>query len=314
MPVSVAFIKELENLEPKLRHVLLSMLEELERQREESVTKKEFNELKEIVSNMGKSIIELTEAQKRTEARVEELAEAQKRTEARVEELAGAQKRTEARLESLAARVEELAEAQKRTEARLESLAARVEELAEAQKRTEARVEELAEAQKRTETRLESLAARVEELSEAQKRTEHEIEKLTKRIATVEERLEGISNSIGYTLENSSYKTLPHLLLERYNIKIEGKLRRQYISINHKNIQVNIYGHATKEDKHILILGECKVRPSKKEIERFHKYAKLIEEKENTNTFLLFVAHDFPPEIEKLLKEKGIAYFWSYEL
>ena len=60
-----------------------------------SVTKTEFNQLKDIVS-------ELAEAQKRTEIRVEELAQAQARTEIRLEELAEAQLRTEQRLEQLA--------------------------------------------------------------------------------------------------------------------------------------------------------------------------------------------------------------------
>ena len=94
MPVSVALIRKLEEIEPRLRGVLFAILEEIERQREETVTKKEFNELKEIVR-------ELAEAQKRTEQRVEELAQAQKRTEQRVEELAQAQKRTEQELQKL---------------------------------------------------------------------------------------------------------------------------------------------------------------------------------------------------------------------
>ena len=115
MGVSVSLIRKLEQVEPFLREVLIAVLEEIERQREETVTKKEFNELKEIVR-------ELAEAQKRTEQRVEELAEAQKRTEQRVEELAQAQSRTEQRLDSLAQKVEELAAAQKRTEEELRKL------------------------------------------------------------------------------------------------------------------------------------------------------------------------------------------------
>jgi predicted nuclease with TOPRIM domain len=75
-----------------------------------SVTKVEFNELKDVVRD-------LAEAQKRTEQRVEELAEAQKRTEQQVEELAEAQK--------------ELAEAQKRTENAVERLARQVGGLSE---------------------------------------------------------------------------------------------------------------------------------------------------------------------------------------
>ena len=98
-----------ETMEPsaakKIAEVLGVVYEELRN----TVTKEEFNELKDVVKD-------LAEAQKRTEQRVEELAEAQKRTEQRVEELAEAQKRTEQR-------VEELAEAQKRTEHEVRELA-----------------------------------------------------------------------------------------------------------------------------------------------------------------------------------------------
>lgn len=94
MQISVSLIRKLEQVDPALRDVLFAILEEMDRQREETVTKKEFNELKEIVR-------ELAEAQKRTELKVEELAEAQKRTELRVEELAEAQKETQRELHKL---------------------------------------------------------------------------------------------------------------------------------------------------------------------------------------------------------------------
>ena len=51
------------------------------------------------------AVLELAQAQARTEQRLEELAQAQKRTEQRVEELAQAQKRTEAILQKLVIRV-----------------------------------------------------------------------------------------------------------------------------------------------------------------------------------------------------------------
>ncbi|RLA97144.1 MAG: hypothetical protein DRG32_04075, partial [Deltaproteobacteria bacterium] len=87
MPISVSFIKRLESVSPELRQVLLELLEEVERQREESVTKREFNELKEIVRELAQRVNELAEAQRRTEQRVEELAEAQAKTEERVSRL-----------------------------------------------------------------------------------------------------------------------------------------------------------------------------------------------------------------------------------
>ena len=117
-----------------------------------------------------------------------------------------------------------------------------------------------------------------------------------------------------YELANISYKALPRLLRERYGLEIEGKLIRRYVPVGRKEIQVNIYGHARKDGRRLLVLGECKVRPSCREIERFEKYARRIAEGENVEPFLVFVSHDFPPKIEKLLQDKGIAYFWSYEL
>jgi len=74
MPVSITLIRKLEGIEPRLREILFAILEEMERQRVEAITKKEFNGLKEIIE-------ELAEAQRRTEKTVEELAEAQRRTE-----------------------------------------------------------------------------------------------------------------------------------------------------------------------------------------------------------------------------------------
>jgi len=136
MPISVALIRKLDAVPPELKDIFLTLVEELERNRQETVTKREFNELKQVVK-------ELADAQKRSEERlsrletvVAELAEAQKRTEQRLNELAEAQKRTEQRLN-------ELAEAQKRTEQRLN-------ELAEAQKRTEEEIRKLTGSLKRT--------------------------------------------------------------------------------------------------------------------------------------------------------------------
>ncbi len=123
MPFSTNVIRLLEEIEPSLRKVLIAILEEIERQREETVTRKEFLEFArhtdENFQKVWQSIRELAEAQKRTEHSLEEfkktteenfqkvwksineLAEAQKRTEARVEELAEAQKRTEAEIRKL---------------------------------------------------------------------------------------------------------------------------------------------------------------------------------------------------------------------
>ena len=267
----IKYIEAIEGLPIEIKLPLMKAFELFREEIAETVKRSDFEGLKAVVQ-------ELAEAQKRTEQRVEELAEAQKRTEQRVEELAEAQKRTEQR-------VEELAEAQRRTEESLESF------------------------KKTTEENFNRVWKAIDELAEAQKRTEESLNRLIKRVDIIEERLEGISNSVGYSLENTAYRALPGLL-RKEGILVSGRLIRRYWEEN----QINIWGRGKKRGKDILLLGESKVRPSKKEIDRFIKIAEEIKKKEKTETYLLFVAHDYPPAIEEYLKEKKIKYYWSYEL
>ncbi|MCZ7637800.1 MAG: DUF3782 domain-containing protein [Verrucomicrobia bacterium] len=182
---------------------IASLLGVMYRDLQQTVTKDDFRELKQTVSDLASAqqrtevrldalterVDALAAAQQRTEQRVEELAAAQQRTEQRVEELAAAQQRTEQRVEELAAaqqrteqRVEELAAAQQRTEQR-------VEELAAAQQRTEQRVGELAVAQQRTEQRVEELAVALQQTQEAMKAGFLEVEQ---RFALVDRRFDAI--------------------------------------------------------------------------------------------------------------------------
>ena len=195
-----------------------------------------------------------------------------------------------------------------------------VNELAEAQKRSEERltrlevtVAELAEAQKRSEERLTRLEATVAELAEAQKRTEDALAQLTLRHDELHERLEGLSNTVGYTLEDRALFGLPRVL-EQEGITLEDGLVRKYTWVGRKGRQINIYGHGRRGDQPVLIVGEAKVRPSRKEIQRFERLARQLAEAEDREPFLLFVAYDFPPEIEEYLRERGILPVWSYQL
>jgi len=131
----ISYNNLIEELPAELRFSMMKIIDQLRGEFSDRVTKTDFKRLEDVISALGDKMLELAEAQKRTELRVEELAEAQKRTELRVEELAEAQKRTELR-------VEELVEAQKRTELR-------VEELAEAQKKTEETLREVVKKQDR---------------------------------------------------------------------------------------------------------------------------------------------------------------------
>ncbi len=255
---------------------------------------------KDDLTNLKGIITELAEAQKRTEQRVGELAEAQKRTEQRLEELALETKELKKEVSRLDKALSELAEAQRRTEQR-------VEELAEAQRRTEQRVEELAGETRKEVSRLDKALS---ELAEAQRRTEQTLNKLIKRVDTISERQEELSNTVGYSLEDRAYYSLPKLLIKE-GITVKGRLVRRYYDDN----QINIFGRALRNDgTEVLIIGEAKTRPSKVEVDRFLKIVERIKIIEKTEDVLpLFVAYDYHPKTEEYIKGKGIRYFWSYE-
>ncbi|MEJ5301435.1 MAG: hypothetical protein WHS38_10650 [Thermodesulforhabdaceae bacterium] len=296
MPVSVSFIKELDTVDPKLRRVLITMLEELERQREESVTKKEFIDLKEIVRELGKTVQDLAVAQKRTEERVNELAEAQKRTEqrleslaTRVEELAEAQKRTEERLESLAKRVDELAEAQKRTEERLESLAKRVDELAEAQKRTEQRLNELAEAQRKTEI---------------------EVAKLASSVDVLRHQVGGLSRSMAFALENEAYRKLPEFLKVNYGIEVTDRLIRTHIG----DSEINVFGKAIREGKEVYLVGDAVLKLDDiSKISQVWDQVESVKQEFGGEVVPIIITHFAKPNVMERARQAGIIVVQSFE-
>jgi len=318
-------------LDDKTAKTLTGILTHIYTDIQQMATRQDFNELKAAVSELveaqkrsegridrlEQAIIELTEAQRHTEQRLAELTEAQKRSEGRIDrleqaiiELTEAQRQTEQKLA-------ELTEAQKRSEGRIDRLEQAIIELTEAQRHTDQKLAELTEAQRHTDQKLAELTEaqrhteqKLAELTEAQRQTEQNLSALIKRVDIIEERLEGISDSVGYSLENNAYRALPKLLANR-GIHVKQRLKRCYIN----GYQVNIFGTAQRDGKDILIFGECKTRPSKKEIDRFVRITdKLCQTKGCENRILLVVAHDLHPTVEKYLLDKDIMYFWSYEL
>ncbi len=349
MAALVHLMRKLEGMDPSLREVLLDILEEMEKQNarleELYVSRLEFEELKKAVQELAGKVAELAEAQRRTEEAIRGLTERQDRLERALAELAEAQRRTEETVRGLTERQDrlehalaELAEAQRRTEETVQRLAEGQERLEEGQRRLEERQErleerqdrleralaELAEAQRRTEEELREFKEEtrrnfqhvwqaIAELTEAQRRTEEELKKLTTEHAETRRRLEGLSDTVGYTLENAAYRALP-AILKNFGLEVEGRLIRKYVKVGRVFRQVNVYGHARRNGERLLILGEVKTRPSKKEIARFEKLADTLAQKEGLPVFRLFVAHDFPPDIEDLLRSRDILPVWSYEL
>jgi chromosome segregation ATPase len=282
-------MRKLEGVAPEIRELFFSLIEEVEQNIEESVTKNEFNELKEIAR-------ELTEFQKRTEQTVNELAEAQKGTENRLN-----------RLEDV---VQELAEAQKRTEHR-------VNELAEAQKKTEERlsrledvVQELAEAQKKTEERLSRLEDVVQELTEAQKRTEEEVRKLAVGLGRVRKQVGGLSRSVAYALENEAYRNLPTFLKEKHGIEVVDRLVR--FELNGE--EINLFAKAKRDGEELALVGESVLRlDDKGKLRKIKRKADMVSEEYSLKVSPIVVTHFATSKVMEEAKKAGFLVVQSFE-
>lgn len=200
--------------------------------------------------------------------------------------------------------VRELAEAQKRTEERLNAFEKSTEENFN---RVWKAINELTEAQKRTEQR-------VNELAEAQKRTEEEIRRLVKGQREIREELGGLSHTVGYRLEDESYKALPKLLKKEFGIEVRGRLKRDFIETGpERYIEVNIWGEGIKDGKEYIIIGEAKTQLKKGDIEQFLKKADRIKQLIQKEQVRLLVTYTASPQVQRYAKEKGIKIYFSYE-
>ena len=124
----------------------------------------------------------------------------------------------------------------------------------------------------------------------------------------------GLSDAFGYTLKNEAYKALPKLLAGDFNIEVEGRLIRKYIEYpDGRHDEVNIFGKAKKNGRDLWVVGESKVRMSKKEINDFLKMVERLDSVITGDKLLLGVAHTIMPDIEKYAQSKGIKVYWSYE-
>jgi len=328
MPYSTNIIRLLEKLEPSMREVLIALLEEIERQREETVTKKEFKEFaqrtEENFQRVWEAIKELTKAQKRTEQSINELAEAQKETQKEVSrldkalhELAEAQKETQKEVSRLDKALHELAEAQKETQKEVSRLDRALHELAEAQKETQKEVSrldralhELAEAQKETQKEVSRLDKALHELAEAQKETEEEIKKLSIGLRRTRQEIGGLSKSVAYALENEAFVRLPMFLKKHLNIEIKERFIRTEIN----NQEINLFARGTKDGKNIILVGESVLKlDDVSKLRAVEDKVDAVSEEIEEEVIPIIITHFAKKKVLEKAEKRGIIIVQSFQ-
>ncbi|MDW8108018.1 MAG: hypothetical protein RMJ81_00005, partial [Candidatus Kryptonium sp.] len=183
------------------------------------------------------------------------------------------------------------------------------------QRRTEERLNQLAEAQRRTEERLNQLAIKVEQLAEAQRKTEERLIWLINEHERTREILAGISDTVGYGLEDKVMLFAKKFAKYEYGVEAEIVDRRNVVYPDGRYDEVNIYIEGKKNGEKVYIIGECKSRPSKREIEKLAKKMERLRSYLNADVYAFVVGYYFSPEVETYLREEypNIRAFKSFE-
>ncbi len=250
-------------------------------------TEERLQQLTARVDQLTVRVDQLTEQMVQLTARVDQLTEQMVQLTARVDQLTEQMVQLTARVDQLTVRVDQLTEQMVQLTARVDQLTAQMEQLAEAQRRTEERVTQLAEA----------------------------LLRLAERVGDLQKQVGGLSQTVGYVLENEAMKKLPDLLLRDYGLRVEGRLKRQYVQDKRgRHIEVNVFGTARRNGDTVTIVGESKSQLSKNDIDRF--LARTVRELEGLypQLFPVIITHMISePDAEQYARELGVALYYSYE-
>ncbi|WPL15367.1 hypothetical protein Thiowin_00263 [Thiorhodovibrio winogradskyi] len=286
MSFSLELIKKLDTVEPGLRIVLFAMLEEIERHREQSVTRHDFADLRaEILENQKKTdqaLDRLTEAQNRTE---QSLQEFQHKTDAALDRLTEAQNRTE----------QSLQEFQRKTDAALD--------------RHEQALDRLTAAQDRTEQALDRLTAAQDRGEQSMQEIRETLGILVRHDESSRSQIGGLSRSLAYSLENEAYRELPRFLAT-HGIQVKDRIIRGTID----GREINLLAPAVRDGEDVIVVGESVVRlDDNSKFGQLERHLQLAERHYKLPAIPVLVTHFAEPPQLKAAADQGIMVVQSFE-
>ena len=202
----------------------------------------------------------------------------------------------------------------------IKQLAKNIVDLSERQKQSGETVAKLAEAQKRSEERLTRLEETVAKLAEAQKRSEERltrlekaVEKLANSVNNLTREVGSLSATIGFGLEDIARVVVPGWLYRHESIDIDD-LKREFFEINGKTYEINLYGIGKKNEKDVVVIGECKTKIRAPSVKRFAKILSDVKELfSGKMIYPLMFAFVIYPDAKEEAQKYGIQLIASYE-
>jgi hypothetical protein len=171
----------------------------------------------------------------------------------------------------------------------------------------------LAEAQLRTEERLEELTKRVDSLAEAQLRTEETLEKLMTILENLRSEVGKLSDTVGFGLEDIARVVLPGWLQRHLGLEVE-EFRREFVEVEGRLVEVNLYGEGSLEGERAIVIGEVKSRIHSSEVRSFYEKTYIpISKKMEVKLVGLLFGYLIHPSAKMQAEELGLHVIASYE-
>ncbi len=181
-----------------------------------------------------------------------------------------------------------------------------VRQLAEAQRRTEERLNQLAQ-------RVDQLAQRVDQLAEAQRRTEEVVARLAKAVDSLRHEVGKLSEVVGFGLEDIARVVLPGWLHRNLGVEVE-ELERRFLILRGEEVEVNLYGEGYRNGSRVVVVGECKSRIHRRDVDKFYSeiYRPLVEESRKEVLGVLF-GYLIHPSAQERARSLGLYVVASYQ-
>ena len=153
---------------------------------------------------------------------------------------------------------------------------------------------------------VQELAQSQQELAQAQKRTEKELRNLARQVGD-------LSDKMGGSLEDLSYDVLPACIEKYHGIEVD-ELGRDFIRVDGKEIEVNIFGKGKKikTGKELTIIGEVKSNITLREVDKFLSLLKKVRPTIKEDVFILLFGFRIHLDARQKAKKEGVHLFVSY--
>jgi hypothetical protein len=123
---------------------------------------------------------------------------------------------------------------------------------------------------------------------------------------------------LGYKMADKIMPFIPDFLKKNYGIDASLVERKNIVYPDGQYDELNIYVEGTKGGEKVFVIGECKAKPGKKDVDKFHKMIERVRTALKGEVFLFLAGYTFQPIVENYIRENypqtGIFKSYEFEL